>query len=601
MEYCSHVIAKYNLDISTRVGYYAVMYVVSIPNRSSPPAILLRQSYREDGKVRNRTLANLSHWPPAKVEALRHALGGGSVGGALEDSFDIGRSRPHGHVAATLGTLRRLKLHEIIGSKPSRQRELCVAMIVARILEPGSKLATASGLDPATLHSTLGELLRVESADEDELYTAMDWLLKRQERIEAALARRHLGEGSLVLYDLTSTYFEGRHCPLARLGHARDGHKGKLQIEFGLLTDQHGCPVAVQVFEGNVADPKTLAPQIQKLRGQFGLKEIILVGDRGMITAARIREDLQPLEGVAWITALRAPAIRDLVERGTLQMSLFDEKDLAEILDPAYPGERLIACRNPLLGAERARKRQDLLRATERELAKVAAATTRPKRRVRDPKKIAFRIGKVLGRFKMGKHFRWEITDEGLRYERNQENIAREAALDGVYVIRTSVGANRLDAPQTVQSYKKLSNVERAFRSHKTVDLHVRPIHHRKEDRVRAHVFLCMLAYYVDWHMHRALAPLLFEDDDKEAAVALRSSVVAPAQRSPRALGKIHSKRTGDGFPARSFQTLLADPATTVKNRVQPKLGGALAFDKITVPTPIQQRALDLLQVPYRM
>ena len=291
------------------------MYVVSIPNRASPPAILLRESYREDGKVRNRTLANLSHWPPAKIEALRQALGGGSVGTAFEDSFEIERSRPHGHVAATLGTLRRLKLHEIIGSKPSRERELCVAMIVSRILEPGSKLATASGLDSATLHSTLGELLRVESADEDELYKAMDWLLKRQERIEAALARRQLGEGSLVLYDLTSTYFEGRCCPLARLGYARDGNKGKLQIEFGLLTDANGCPVAVQVFEGNVADPKTLAPQIQKLRVRFGLKEIIFVGDRGMITAARIREDLQPLEGVAWITALRTVEIRGLVER----------------------------------------------------------------------------------------------------------------------------------------------------------------------------------------------------------------------------------------------------------------------------------------------
>jgi len=578
------------------------MYVVSIPNRDSPPAILLRESYREAGKVRNRTLANLTSWPREKVEALRQVLRGGGVAtAALEDSFEIERSRPHGHVAATLGSLRRLRLDKIIGSKPSRQRELCIAMTVARILAPASKLATASSLDSTTLHTTLGEMLRVDSADEDELYTAMDWLLNRQARIEAALARRHLGEGSLVLYDLTSTYFEGRHCCLARRGYARDDSKGKLQIEFGLLTDAEGCPVAVQVFEGNVGDPKTLAPQIQKLRDRFGLKQIVVVGDRGMITAARIREDLQPLEGLAWITALRAPEIRGLVQRGALQMSLFDEKDLAEIIDSSFPGERLVACRNPLLGAERARKREDLLRATELELSKIATATTRPKRRLRDPNTIAFRVGKVLGRFKMGKHFRWEITEQGLRYQRDQVNIAQEAALDGIYVIRTSVSAQQLDAAATVLSYKKLSNIERAFRSYKTVDLHVRPIFHRKADRVRAHVFLCMLAYYVEWHMRRALAPMLFDDDDKKTAETLRRSVVAPSQRSPRALSKIASKRTEDGFPARSFQTLLKDLMTIAKNRVRPKLGTIPAFDKITTPTAIQQRAFDLLQVPYRM
>jgi transposase len=578
------------------------MYVVSIPNRGSPPAVLLRESYREGGKVRNRTLANLTAWPQEKVEALRQVLrgGGGAAGAAMKDGFEIERSRPHGHVAATLGTLRRLKLDTIIGSKPSRQRDLCVAMIVARILEPASKLATASGLDSATLHSTLGEVLRVDSADEDELYAGMDWLLKRQARIEAALARRHLGEGSLVLYDLTSTYFEGRHCPLARMGYPRDDSKGKLQIEFGLLTDAKGCPVAVQVFEGNVGDPKTLTPQIEKLRGRFGLKEIVLVGDRGMITAARIRDDLRPLEGLAWITALRAPEIRGLAQRGMLQMSLFDEKDLAEIVDPAFPGERLVACRNPLLGAERARKREDLLSATERELAKIATATTRPKRQLRDPRKVAFRVGKVLGRFKVGKHFRWEISQQGLRYERDQDNIAQEAALDGIYVVRTSVKASRLDASATVLSYKKLSTIERAFRSQKTVDLHVRPIFHRKADRVRAHVFLCMLAYYVEWHMRRALAPVLFDDDDKKTAKTLRRSAVAPAQRSPRALSKIATKRTEDGFPARSFQTLLKDLTTIVKNRIRPKLDTAPAFDKITTPTPIQQRVFDLLQVSLR-
>jgi transposase len=577
------------------------MYVVSVPNRGSPPAILLRESYREGGKVRNRTLSNLSHWPPEKIEALRQVLRGGSVGPAIEDSFEIERSRPHGHVAAALGTLRRLKLDEVIGAKRSRVRDLCVAMVVARILAPQSKLATASGLDAETLDSTLGELLGVESADADDLYAAMDWLVERQPRIETALARRHLAEGSLVLYDLTSTYFEGRCCPVARHGHSRDGKQGKLQIEFGLVTDAEGCPVAVEVFEGNVGDPKTLAPQIGKLRERFGLKEIVIVGDRGMITAARIREDLRPLEGIAWITALRSPEIRGLLERGTLQRSLFDERDLAEIVDPEFASERLIACKNPLLAAERARKREDLLRATERELDKIVAATTRPKRRLRDPQTIAFRIGKVLGRFKVGKHFRYKITGEGLRYERDQENIARESTLDGVYVVRTSVASNRLDAPGAVRAYKSLSHVERAFRSYKTVDLKVRPIYHHKEGRVRAHVFLCMLAFYVEWHMRRALAPLLFEDDDKETAKAMRTSEVAPAQRSPRALLKIRTKRTEDGLPVSSFQKLMKDLATVVKNRVRPNIAGAPTFDKITTPTPLQQRALDLLQVSHRI
>jgi len=577
------------------------MYVAVIPNRSSPPALLLRESFRQGGKVRNRTLANLSHWPPEQIEALRQVLRGGRAAlgtvGRLEDAFDVVRSRPHGHVAAVVGTLRRVGLASLIASGPSRQRQLCVAMIAARVVEPCSKLATARGFDPQRRHSTLGELLELERCDEEDLYAAMDWLLPRQDRIEAALARRHLEEGTLVLYDITSTYFEGRRCPLARLGHSRDGKKGKLQIVFGLLTNALGCPVAVEVFEGNTSDPTTLASQVRKLRERFALSRLVLVGDRGMITAARIRQDLKPVEGLEWITALRAPAIRKLADGGSLQLGLFDERDLAEIHSPEYPGERLIACRNPALAAERARKREELLEATERELEKVAEATRRRRAPLRGRERIALRVGKVLGRFKVGKHFRLRITDTALRFERNEARIAREAALDGIYIIRTSVKQEALSAQEAVRTYKSLSVVERAFRSLKSVDLHVRPIHHHLERRVRAHVLLCMLAYYVEWHMRRALAPMLFDDEDRAEVEKLRRSVVAPAQRSPRAESKARSKRTEDGAPVHSFQTLLKDLATVVKDRIRPRDGNGPEFDKITIPTPLQQRAFDLLGV----
>ena len=578
------------------------MYVAVIPNRSSPPAILLRESYREGGKVRNRTLANLSHWPAERIEGLRQLLRGeprvGSPSGRrLEESFEVVRSRPHGHVAAVVGTLRRLGLDTLLASRRSRQRELCVAMIAARILEPCSKLATARGFDPHTQLSTLGEVLGVEAADEDELYAAMDWLLPRQGRIEEQLAQRHLGEGTFVLYDVTSTYFEGRRCPLARLGHSRDGKKGKLQIVFGLLTNAEGCPVAVEVFEGNTGDPKTVASQVEKLHERFGLKRLVLVGDRGMLTAARIREDLKPAEGIAWVTALRGPAIRKLVEGGALQLSLFDERDLAEIVSPDYPGERLIVCKNPLLAVERARKREELLQCTERDLDKIAAATRRRRKPLKGVEKIALRVGKVLGRFKVGKHFRLEIQKTSFRFERDEARIAREVALDGIYVIRTSVPKEALASEEAVRTYKSLALVERAFRSLKSVDLHVRPIHHRLADRVRSHVLLCMLAYYVEWHMRRALAPMLFDDDDKAGAESLRSSIVAPARRSPSAARKASSKRTEEGAVVHSFQTLLKDLATLVKNHNRTKDASALSFDKVTTPTPLQQRAFDLLGV----
>jgi transposase len=573
------------------------MYIDVIPNRNSPPAILLREGIREGKKVRKHTLANISSWPPEKIESLRRVLHGETLV-SVEEEFEVERTKPHGHVAAVLGTVRRTELDRIIFSRRIRERDLVLAMIVARIIEPSSKLATARGLGEESLFSTLGEVLGVESADENDLYGAMDWLLKRQERIERKLVKRHLSKNTLVLYDVTSTYFEGRTCPLAKLGHPRDGKKGKLQIQFGLLCNQEGCPVAVEVFEGNTGDPKTFTVQVKKMRERFGLERVVYIGDRGMITEARIKEDLKPIEGLDWITALRAPAIRKLVEGGSLQLSLFDEKYLGEISDPDYPDERLIVCRNPFLAKERSRKREDLLQATERELDKIVEATRRQKRRLTGEGNIGLRVGKVLGRYKMKKHFNLTITGDRFSYERDQKRIDAEAALDGIYVIRTSVSADKLDAEETVRAYKDLSVIERAFRSIKTVDLKVRPVNHRKAERVRSHVFLCMLAYYVEWHMRRALKPMLFDDDDKAAAAELRESVVAPAKRSERAKRKAQTKRTETGEPVHSFQTLLKDLQTVAKNRV---VFNRVSFDKVTVPTPLQQRAFDLLGVSHRI
>jgi len=573
------------------------MYVATVPNRDSPPAILLRESYRVGRKVKTRTLANLTSWPHPKIEALRAVLKGATPRAPLEDAFEIVRSRPHGHVAAVLGTIRRTGLEALIAPRRSRERDLVEAMLVARLIEPSSKLALARRLATQTLSSTLGEVLQLEETNSDELYEAMDWLLVRQEAIENGLAKKHLYEGTLVLYDVTSTYFEGRHCPLARLGHSRDGRHDKLQIVFGLLTDAEGCPVAVEVFEGNTGDPKTLASQIQKLRERFGLRRIVLVGDRGMITSARIEEDLKKAAGLEWITALRGPAIRKLVANSAIQLSLFDERDLVEISSADYPGERLIVCKNPLLAEERKRKREELLSSTERELAKIEAAASRTKNTLRGEAKIALRVGRVLGRYKVGKHFRLTITASSFHYERDQAAIEAEALLDGLYVIRTRLPKNTLAAEEVVLAYKRLATVERAFRSLKTVDLNVRPIHHRLAERVRAHVFLCMLAYYVEWHMRQELAPLLFDDDDKQAAGQQRTSVVAKAQRSARAIAKAETKTTADGRTVHSFQTLVDDLATIVKNRVQPKAADLPAFDVTTTPTPHQAEALRLLGV----
>ncbi len=570
------------------------MYVESVPNRNSPPAVLLRESSRSAGKVLKRTLANLSAWPATQIEALRRLLKGDALV-APSDAFQIQRSLPHGHVAAALGTLRRLGLEPLLSRSPGSERDLVVAMIVARILEPASKLATTRGLHPQTATSSLASVLGVDEAiEETQLYRALDWLLARQKSIENALAKRHLSEGSLVLYDVSSTYFEGRCCPLARFGHSRDERSANPQIVFGLLTDSEGCPVAVEVFEGNTGDPKTVAAQVSKLRQRFQLKQVILVGDRGMLTSARIREDLQPQPGLAWISALKSVQIQTLVRTGALQLSLFDQRELAEIQHPSYPGERLIACRNPLLAEERKRKRNELLEATEKQLKKIEEKTQRKKKPLRGRKEIGLAVGKILGRYKMGKHFRLFIEEDGFRCERKQDNIEREAALDGIYVIRTSVPAQTLSPEKVVGHYKRLSEVERAFRSLKSVDLKVRPIYHHLADRVRAHVLLCMLAYYVEWHMRRALAPILFDDDDPQAAEAARKSIVSPAERSPQAKSKDNLKKTADGMPVHSFQTLLKDLATLTLNQVRV---GEQMLPMLATATPLQQRALQLLQV----
>jgi hypothetical protein len=570
------------------------MYVTRVPNRSSPPAILLRESYREGGRVKTRTLANLSNWTGAKVEALKRVLRGERLL-VPADRFEIERALPHGHVAAVLGQVRQLGLDRLLPRRPERLGKLALALIVARVIEPAAKLSTARQLSEATASHSLGAVLGLGEVDEDELYRALDVLGAAQPAIERALARWHLKNGTLVLYDVTSSYLEGRCCELGQRGYSRDGRPDRPQIVFGLLCAADGCPVAVEVFAGDTGDPKTLATQIDKLKKRFGLKRVVLVGDRGMITGARIDEELKPA-GLNWITALRAPAIQALaVEGGPLQLSLFDDRDMAEISSPDFPGERLVVCRNPDLAAERARKRDDLLAATEGDLAKIQAATTRVRRPLRGEAAIALKVGAVLGRRKVAKHFRLTISEETLSFVRDEAAIAAEAALDGFYVLRTSVPANDLDAGAAVLAYKSLAQVERAFRSLKSIDLDIRPVHHRLAGRVRAHVFLCMLAYYVQWHMRRKLAPLLFEDHDRPAAAAARTSPVASAQVSAAARAKARARKTEDGKPVHSFRTLVADLATLTRNTV--RFGDNLPMTVLSRSTPLQQRAFDLLAV----
>jgi transposase len=597
------------------------MFIETVPNRSSPPAVLLRETWREGGKVKKRTLLNLTSWPAERVEGLRILLKGGTALPPGEVPFTIMRSLPHGHVAGIFSAIRATGLDRILGPDDNRPRDLILAMIVNRIIAPGSKLATARMLDEPTACTSAGKVLGLGPVEACELYQALDWLLVRQPDVEKKLARKHLKGGCLVLYDVSSSYVEGRRCDLARFGYNRDGKKGKKQIVYGLLCAADGCPIAVEVFEGNSQNaclvltsktrcaPKTLAAQIEKLKQRFNLDRVVLVGDRGMITDARIRQELQPA-GLDWITALRAPAIQALAaENGPLQMSLFDERDMAEISAPDYPGERLIVCRNRELAAERARKRQALLEATEAELARIQAAVERkrnPSRAfiardkpslLRGKDQIGLAVGAVVGKYKMAKHFELAIEDASFAFHRKQAEIAAEAALDGLYVIRTNLPEAAIGAADAVSAYKSLSQVERAFRSLKSVDLEIRPIHHWLSDRVRSHVFLCMLSYYVEWHMRRSLSPMLFHDEDKNAALASRASPVAKAPRSERARAKDAGKHSANGEPVHSFHTLIADLGTLCLNEVAAASNPNYVLTMATCVTPLQQKALDLLGV----
>jgi transposase len=570
------------------------MYIEAVPNRNSPPAILLRESYREGGKVRKRTLCNLSDWPVAYVEGLRGVLKGGTVIPADRDAFTITRSLPHGHVAAALGTARKIGLDRLLGPDGNRCRDLVLALLIGRILDPGSKLAAARTLSPNTASSSLGEALGLGLVADDELYAALDWLLARQAGIETALARRHLQNGTLVLYDVSSSYMEGRCCPLASRGYSRDGKQGSLQIVYGLLCAPNGCPVAIEVFTGNTADPMTLSPQIDKLKQRFGLEHVVLVGDRGMITEARISADIRSA-GLDWISALRGPAIKELLNSGAIQLTLFDTRDMASMTSPDYPGERLVVCRNPDLAAERARKREELLTATEKDLAAVRARVERKRNPLRGTAEIALAVGEIFNIHKMRKHFDLAITDDSFSFARKTAAIAAEAATDGLYVVRTSLPETTLGDADTVRSYKSLARVERAFRCLKTVDLHVRPVYHWLEGRVRAHVFLCMLAYYLEWHMRQCLAPMLFDDANLDEAEARRRSVVASAQQSKAAVSKQTTGHTPDGLPVHSFRTLLADLATLARNTIITAITPLHPLIVVTRPTPIQQKAFNLL------
>ena len=578
------------------------MYVDIVPNRDSPPAILLREAWRENGKICKRTVANISDWPMDKALALRALLksdGGVQVVPVGESPLEVTRSVPYGHVAAVLGAITRLEIAEILGLE-GQVGQRALALIAARILDPQSKLATAQGLgDESGWLQELSKTLGLgESVDEDDLYAAMDALEARQPVIEQTLAKRHLHDGSLVLYDLTSTYFHGHSCPIAKMGYSRDGKKGLLQITVGLLCTREGCPVAVEVFPGNSGDPSTFTAQVKKVKDRFGLAHVVYVGDRGMITNARIRDDLADLPGVGWITCLRAPAIQELRDQGAIQLTIFDQQDMAEITSDEYPGERLVVCRNPLLAEERTRKRTELLDATDGELSEISARVMRAKKPLRGAVEIGRAVERALAHHKVGKHYDITITDTTFTWARNQERIEREAELDGFYVIRAKVPQPEMSAADLVATYKGLSAVERAFRTLKGVDLKIRPIYHRLEKRVRAHVLLCMLAYYVEFHMRSWLAPVLFQDDQPDEAKSLRESVVAPAERSTSAQEKASRKRSAENLPVHNFQSLLRDLSTISKNTIQPLVKGAQSFVQITLPTVFQRKAFELLQVP---
>lgn len=571
------------------------MYIEAVPNRDSPPAILLRESYREDGKVRKRTLANLSSLSAEVIEGLKVLLRGGVAVPDAQEVFTIERSLPHGHVAAVLSAARQCDAPAWFASAPEELRALLLAMVVARVLTPGSKLATHRMLHEDTATHSLGRVLGVGQCSADDLYRALDWLHEAQPAIERRLARAHLAGSTLVLYDLTSTWLTGRCCELAARGHSRDGKRDDPQIVFGLICTPQGCPIAVQVFAGNTADPATVAEQVSKLKQRFGIERITWVGDRGMLTSARIEQVLKP-QGMDWISSLRAPQIAQLAaELGPFQPSLFDERNLIEVSSEHFPGERLVVCRNPLLAAERSRKRDELLAATEADLGKIAAATQRARQPLRGQQAIALRVGRVIDRFNVAKHFELTITDTAFVFRRKADSIAAETALDGLYVIRTSVAAAQLDAASVVTAYKSLAHVERAFRSIKTVDLHVRPVFHYNAERVRAHVFLCMLAYYVEWHLRERLKPMLFDDECLEQAQLDRASPVAKALRSEQARHKDASKLANDGLPLHSLRTLLQDLATLAYNITHTSLNPNAKIVLTTRPTALQDKAFKLL------
>ena len=572
------------------------MYIEKVPNRNSPPAVLLRESYREGDQVKKRTLANLSKLPDDIIDNLKLALKGAtlSMNEGIPNHFEVIRSLPHGHVMAILETIKKLGLDKIISEKSSRIRNVVVAMIVARIINPKSKLATARGFNSETCSQSLGQLLDLEKADEDELYNALDWLLEKQEKIEKHLALKHLESGTLVLYDVTSTYLEGNGCELGKYGYNRDKKKGKTQIVFGLLCSAKGCPIAVEVFEGNTSDGATLGGQIEKVRKGWGIENVVWVSDRGILTNSKINELVKPIEGLDYITGLTKPQIRKLAEVEVIQLGLFDQVNLVEFESEDYPDERLIACRNPFIAQKNQLQREALLEAVEKELDLIVQATQREKRALKGQDKIALRVGKVLNQFKVNKYYNLEITEEGFSYQRKLELIAQETALDGVYVLRTSLESTLMDAATTVKAYKSLSQVEEAFRCYKSIDLKVRPIYHYKGDRVKAHIFLCMLAYYVEWHLKQSLAPLLFEDEEIDDS----SLNVIKASRSESAQSKERKKRNQENFPVHSFRTLLEDLGTICLNTVECTIReGSYRFSKITRPTQLQQKALDLLEV----
>jgi transposase len=571
------------------------VYIETIPNRSSPPAILLREGYRENGKIVKRTLANLSHWDPQLVEHFRVLLKGGVAVESIDSVLAIERSLPHGHVAAVLGAARGCGAPSWFGSAPQELRPVLLAMLVGRVVSPASKLATHRMLHDDTATSSLGRVLGVGQCSADDLYRALDWLHEAQPAIERRLARQHLVGSTLVLYDLTSTWLTGRCCELAARGHSRDGKRDDPQIVFGLVCTSQGCPIAVEVFKGNTADPATVSAQVAKLKERFGIGRIAWVGDRGMLTSARIEQVLKP-QGMDWVSSLRAPQIAQLAaEHGPFQPSLFDERNLIELTSEHFPGERLVVCRNPALAEERARKRGELLAATEIDLSKIAEATRRARNPLRGEQAIALRVGRIIDRFHMAKHFDLTITDTQLSWQRKQEAIAAEAALDGLYVIRTSLSSQQLDGPAAVAAYKSLAHVERAFRSIKTVDLNVRPVFHYSEQRVRAHVFLCMLAYYVEWHMRQRLKPMLFDDEHLDEASAARASPVIKAVRSEHARAKDAGKRADDGLPLHSFRTLLQDMATLTYNIARTGANPNATIVITSRPTPIQDKAFTLL------